>query len=95
MSNIPRDQNSVTVLAGLSSIDGTTIVPIAIDAITGRVLIQIVTNTDETTAVIGNAYRDENNVPVKTAITDDANESIANILVDSSNSGVLCDVVFE
>jgi len=35
---IPRDQNYVTVMAGVSSLDGTTILPVKIDPVTGGVL---------------------------------------------------------
>lgn len=73
MAQAPRDQNRVpTLLCGVSSADGTTLIPITIDSVTGEVLIQV-ENSDAQGAVTNReiAYRDDNRVPVILGLSDD------------------------
>lgn len=62
--SVIRDQNRVPIWWGLSSTDGTTLVPISVDNSTGRPKFEIGTSTS---AVIANLPsqmpRDENRIP--------------------------------
>lgn len=42
MADTPRDENRVTVILGVSSVDGETPVPISVDPSTGAVIVESV-----------------------------------------------------
>lgn len=53
MSQAKRDQNNVTTLIGVSSLDLTTPTLVAVDPVTGRMLVDIAGNTFYTDTVSG------------------------------------------
>ncbi len=63
-----RDQNHRTTLIGVSSEDGITPVPFRVDAVTGRLLIQIA-DQSATSGIVPRliAKRDPNHIPVALA----------------------------
>jgi hypothetical protein len=63
MSNAQHDQNHVPTLTGISSTDGTTVIPVYVDATTHRLLVDLGVSTGtaaptSTPSVIGEMYID-------------------------------------
>ena len=65
MAQAIRDNNRVTIMQGVSSVDGTTLVNVVIDSVTGLVLCsQAASGTHGAVTNREIAYRDGNRVPV-------------------------------
>lgn len=84
MAQALRDQNNVTTLLGVSSVDGVTPVACVVDSVTGRLLVDI--NSMGAHSVVTNrqiAYRDQNHVPVALAESSNDDGVLVNIVANS------------
>lgn len=88
--SVIRDQNRIPIWWGLSSVDGVTLVPIAIDAATGKPLMEFGTSVS---AVIShlpeNIPREENRIPCVAGVsTADSTRTIP-LSVNPSTGAIL------
>lgn len=85
-----RDQNRIPIWWGLSSVDGVTPVPIAVDSATGKPLMEIGTSVS---AVIAAHYltlpRDDNRIPCIGGQSTDGSGTIIPISVNPSTGAIL------
>lgn len=89
MVSIIRDQNRVPIWWGLSSIDGVTPVPIAIDSVTGKPLMEIgVSVSAVITALTASLPRDENRIPCIGGVSN-ADNTIIPISVNPVTGAIL------
>lgn len=88
--SVIRDQNTIPVWWGLSSVDGVTPIPIAISPITGGVQLDIGTSVS---AVVAKHYltlpRDDNRIPCIGGVTNDVNKTIVPVSVNPSTGAIL------
>ncbi len=83
MANAVKDQNNVPVMIGISSADGTTILPVYADPTSHLVQVSdAVTGSDLTG---DNALRDENRITTMLAVSDVDGSTPVPIYVNSSN----------
>lgn len=84
MADAKRDQNYVTTLLGVSSVDGATPINVVIDSVTGRVLMDAQTIGSHSAVTNREiAYRDENYVPVGLGESEDDDGVLVNVVADS------------
>lgn len=88
MQPVVRDQNYVPVLMGVSSSDGITPVPIQIDPVSGRVLVNITIIASETPTVVTRIPRDNNFVPVLAGASTSDGITVLPIHISASTGGV-------
>lgn len=93
MSNevLKRDQNYVTVGAGVSDDSDKDILMLRVDPITKYLLVEITTDSEISTTASQIAKRDQNHVPVCLAWNEDDQE-LQEVLMDSDGN-LLCDVI--
>lgn len=89
---LKRDQNTVTVGAGVSPDSDLTITMLRVDPVTGYLLSTISAGAASSANAVSIAKRDENHRPVYMAY-DETNDQLVEILTDSSGN-LLCDVAF-
>lgn len=94
MAVAQRDANFVTVGMGVSSVDGVTPLPILVDVVTGRLLVEIAIVTD----VVGTlpsapAARDANHVTV--GLASDGSGNPLPLMIDHRNNFLYLDVLVE
>ena len=82
MTNLIRDENHVTIAGGASNTDSTTVLPILIDSVTGRVLVDGSTLTQE--APVGTVDGSNNtytvsNTPIFIVVDGQVRPSVSNI----------------
>lgn len=88
------DENSVSTIYGVSSVDGVTILPLQIDPVTGRVLAEIDGTLDVTSVLKDRAIKDDNSVATMLAVADD-DSGVLPLMMDSTNNKVFVDLVVE
>jgi hypothetical protein len=86
-----RDENRVTVGLGVSSADGVTTLPIQIDAVTGRVLVDVTSVEEGGSSVATVAPRDANHVPASLGLKSD-DSGVGAIAMDSRNGNLYLDL---
>lgn len=70
--SVIRDQNRIPIWWGVSSIDGVTLVPIAIDSVSGKPLMEIGTSTMAVMSAIPSTIpREENRIPALAGLSTD------------------------
>ena len=93
--NAKRDENFIAVALGVSDTDGTTTLPLSVDPVTGRLLIEIngqLTDGNTVPLMVG---RDENWRETASAVTDDADETVSPLIVDNRNNYLYIDLLVE
>lgn len=93
MANAQRDANFVTVGMGVSSVDGVTPLPLLVDALTGRLLVQIDIVTD-VVGVIPTAPAPHDANDVTAALAYDGTNPQP-LMIDHRNGDLYCDVLVE
>lgn len=89
-----KDDNSVSIIYGVSSVDGVTILPLKIDPVTGRVLAEIDTTLDVPPVLQDRAIKDDNSVSTMLCVADD-DSGVLPLMIDSTNNEVFIDLVIE
>jgi hypothetical protein len=92
--NLYRDENRITIGGGVSSSDGTTVLPLKVDPVTGRLIVAIDICTDSPIVSDGTDLIDENRVQVSSAVREDNNTTFP-LHVCSTNNFLALDIVFE
>lgn len=91
-TDVKKDGNSVSVLCGKSDLDGS-VLPIQIDPVTGRILVEIHVVADESGLFFsGRAAKDGNSVATILGVADDASNLIVPA-IDHRNGLVFCDLI--
>ena len=94
MTDAVRDANRVTSALGVSSADGVTTLPLEIDSVTGKLLINVTGVVDPGGTLSGaDAMRDGNRVTTALAEKDD-DTGLASLAVDSRNEYLYIDITF-
>jgi len=90
MTSVLRDQNRIPIWWGLSSVDGVTPVPIAINQSTGKVKMEIGTTVS---AVMSNLPqtlpRDENRIPCLAGVSNTNSSQLIPVSVNPATGAVL------
>ncbi len=86
-----KDENDVSTWIGVSCVDATQTVRIAIDSVSGGMLTDAVTVISFTPSPSHATLRDANGVPVKTGISDASDSVIFPLYVNPANGKVLID----
>jgi len=96
MAQAARDENYVASALGVSDADSVTTLPLRVDPVTNRLLIDLSVNTNTAPPTLPtNAERDDNFVPVGLGVTDDSNLTPTPILIDSRTGYLWADVIVE
>ena len=90
MTDAIHDQNRVKVALALSYVDGTTLVPVAINSSDGGVVIDIVNTIGFTPSAI--APRDNNRHPILMGISS-VDGTLKPVLANPATGGILVDIV--
>lgn len=93
--NAKRDENYVTVAMGISDTDGATTLPLSVDPVTGRLLIDIDGQLTDGLIMPAMVGRDENWRETASAVTDDADETVSPLIVDNRNNYLYIDLLIE
>ncbi len=92
--NAQHDANSVPTYCGVSSVDGS-VIPIQIDPVTGRVLIEITGVTDESSVTSPEwAQKDANSTATVLAVKSDMS-GLGVPVIDRRNNLLFVDILFE
>lgn len=95
-TNAIHDDNQSNGILGVSSADGVSTLPVRVDPVTGRVLMDITQISSTSVPTLGTTIpRDSNQVPVGRGVTDDTNLTPTPLLISSSNGFLLIDVNVE
>jgi hypothetical protein len=88
----PRDANRIPVMVGVSTADGKTILPILIDSVSGRVMVNVLSDSDTDTLVPSPLKRDANYIPVTGGASSSDQKTILPFLISSSNGGLSVEI---
>ena len=84
-----RDENRVVVLMGVSSVDGTTPIPLTVDPDTGRLRVYVAGNSGNAATPDRNvARRDENRVDVA-AGENNSDQNVEPFSIETANNGIM------
>ena len=85
-----RDQNRIPIWWGLSSVDGVTPVPIAIDSVTGKVKMEIGTSVSAVMSNLGSTLpRDDNRIPCVGGVSNTDSTVVIPLSVNPTTGAVL------
>jgi len=88
--SVIRDQSRIPVWWGLSSVDGTTLVPIKINSTTGKVLMEIGTSVSAVIANLPSTLpRDENRISCLGGVSNANSSVIIPVSVNPSTGAIL------
>jgi len=88
MANAKRDDNNVTAIIGVSSLDGVTPTRARVDPVTGYLLMKLIVIPNFTTTS-PRPQIDDNGKRVGCGVTNDASQTIKPFLVDTTNKNLL------
>ncbi len=85
----PRDQSRIAIWWGISSVDGVTAVPIAIDSVTNRLKMEYGSTTMPVMALLtGTLPKDGNRIPCLGGISNDGMHTIIPVSVNPTTNAI-------
>lgn len=88
--SVRRDENRIPTWWGLSSVDGMTLVPITVNASTGKVKMEIGTSVSAVIANLPSTMpRDENRIPCVCGVSSTDGTTLIPLSVDPSTGAIL------
>ena len=92
MADAKRDVNRIVMGMGISTDDLTTLIPITMDASTGRILIDAVEVATSSPAIAA-IKRDANTVTIVSGVTDDSDLTQEAMRFETVNNYTLVDII--
>lgn len=88
--SVIRDQNRIPIWWGLSSTDGTSLVPIQVNSSTGKVKMEIGTSVSAVISVLpSTTSRDENRIPCLSGVSSTDSAVILPVSVNPATGAIL------